>query len=109
MSMQSLMAALEQKDFRSLAACFSESGQIDDYCPGRLGKNNFHVYGSRTVEMFYRNQFALGGLAISNVKIQDDRSASFLISYRNYTVYAGAKISALDSEGKIRRLTINPA
>lgn len=98
MTIKEFMAALEGQDFVALSKCFTENGKLNDYCPATRGKQNFHVYGSRTVEMFYRNQFVLGGLRVSHVKVETPERASFLISYGNQVTRAVATVTASEGE-----------
>lgn len=108
MTIKEFMTALEGQDFVALSKCFTENGKLNDYCPATCGKQNFHVYGSRTVEMFYRNQFFLGGLQVSHVKVETPERASFLISYGNQVARAVATIAASEG-GLLSEVNILPA
>ena len=53
--------ALRSKDHRALAECFVEECRLFDYCPSLVGRENSFVYGRKAVDMFFHNQFVLGG------------------------------------------------
>jgi hypothetical protein len=108
---QKLMKALEGMDYKGLAACFSEKCRYFDYCPSLYGKENYFVYGSDSVEMFFRNRFVNGYLVVASTRVESDKSASFFASYGCSVpfVYARAEIKEFDENGLIRKLLVHPA
>ncbi len=102
--------AMERKDYVAMSKCFADSSRLFDYCPAGLGKENFHIYGSLAIEMFYHNQFFLGGLAVYDAQIDSERTTNFYISYGGTILHATATIEAYDAKtGLIREMVIRPA
>ena len=103
-------SAMERKDYVGMAKCFAVNSRLFDYCPGGLGKENFHIYGSLAIEMFYHNQFILGGLSVYDALIDSERTTNFYISYGGTIIHATATIEAYDPKsGLIREMVIRPA
>ena len=61
MIIKEFLDALSGRDYKKLSQCFGERSRLTDYCPAGVGRENFHIYGTRSIEMFYHNQFVLGG------------------------------------------------
>lgn len=110
MILADLVQAMEHKDYAALSDCFTEEALLFDYCPSLRGKDCFFLCGRPAIEMFYRNQFILGGLAIQAACVESDRSARFYLSYGHDSACAQATIEDLDDEtGLIHKLLIRPA
>jgi len=106
---QKLMKALEGMDYKGLAACFSEKCRYFDYCPSLYGNENYFVYGSDSVEMFFRNRFVNGYLVVASARVESAVSASFFASYSGPFVYARAEIEEFGENGLIKKLLVHPA
>ena len=81
MMIKQFIDAMFQKDYSALSQCFCEQSRLFDYCPAALGLSNYYVYGSRAIDMFYHNKFVLGGYAIYDPEIVDERTVNFYASY----------------------------
>ncbi len=106
----SYIKALQAKDYQALSACFSEFCRTFDYCPQSVGRENAYVFGRRGVEMFYHNQFILGGYSIIDPRVLDDGSVDFYANYRGVIIHAIATVESANEEtGLIEELVIRPA
>lgn len=111
MMIHHFIKALERKDYRSMAYCFSKDCRLVDYSPSVVGNENSFIYGQCAVDMFYHNKFILGGHTVSDPIIVNDHSANF------YTIYEGgamvhvlATIESYDpTTGLIKEMVIRPA
>ena len=102
--------AMQAKDHRALAACFSESCRLFDYCPLRSQNENYYIYGKWAVDMFYHNKFVLGGLSILDPRIVDERTVNLYISDGGSVNHALATIESYDPKsGLIKEMVIRPA
>lgn len=102
--------AMVNKDYVALSDCFAEQCRLFDYCPAGVGKENFYIYGSKSVDMFYHNKFVLGGLTIVDPVIVDERTVNFYCNYGGIIIHAVASIEAYDPKsGLIREMVIRPA
>ncbi len=105
-----LMYAMRDKNHEALAACFSDTCRLFDYCPQGIGRNNSFLYGSRAVDMYYHHMFVLGGLSILDPRIENERNINFYSSYAGVIVHAIASIETYDAEtGRIKEMVIRPA
>jgi hypothetical protein len=107
--LEKALKALESRDYKALAACFSEDGKYFDYCPSCNGKDNYFVYGSAAVEMFFRNRFTFDLLTVSDPVAESDRTASFFGAYEGPYLFARFEIEELDAHGLIRKAVVHPA
>lgn len=102
--------SLVNKDYVGLAQCFTDKCRLFDYCPSYIGKENFHLYGARAVEMFYHNQFVLKGLQAYDPVMEDERTTNLYLSYGGTIIHAKAVIEKYSpTDGKIMELMITPA
>lgn len=102
--------AMEQKDYVALSRCFSSQSFLFDYCPSAAGKENYHIYGNKAIEMFYHNKFVLGGLQISDPLITNERTVNYFCSYGGTIIHVQATIELYDQEsGLIKEMIIRPA
>lgn len=102
--------AMEKKDYIALSNCFAAQCRLFDYCPAGIGRENFYIYGRKAVDMFYHNQFVLGGLTVLDPVIVDERTVNYYCSYGGVVIHAVASIEAYDSKsGLIREMVIRPA
>lgn len=102
--------AMEKKDYVALSNCFSDQCRLFDYCPAGIGRENFYIYGRKAVDMFYHNQFVLGGLTILDPVIVDERTVNFYSNYGGVVIHAVASIESYDPQsGLIKELVIRPA
>jgi hypothetical protein len=103
------LKALAEKDYKALAACFTEDCKYFDYCPSCNGKDNYFVYGSACVEMFFRNRFTFDQLIVSDPVIEDDKTASFFGAYDGPYIFARFRIEEIDPAGLIKKAVVHPA
>lgn len=101
--------AMETRDYKALAACFSEDGQYIDYSPSVIRMPNHHVYGRAAVEMFFTNRFTFGLQAISTPVIAGDNQATYNNIHYGQVLPVQALIGRLDEAGLISQLIIQPA
>lgn len=103
------LRALESRDYKALAACFSEDSRYFDYCPSTNGKENYFVYGSAGIEMFFRNRFTFDLLTVSDPVIETDRKANFFGAYEGPYLFARFEIEEVDAAGRIKKAVVHPA
>ena len=103
------LKALSDKDYKALASCFSEDCKYFDYCPSCNGKDSYFVYGSASVEMFFRNRFTFDSLTVSDPVIENDKTASFFGAYEGPYIFARFRIEELDDAGLIKKAVVSPA
>ncbi len=102
--------AMVKRDYIGLSKCFADESRCFDYCPGYAGKENYHVYGRRAIEMFYHNKFIIQNLYAMDPVIQDERNVNLYISYGGIIIHAVATILNYDPQnGLIQELVIRPA
>ena len=110
MIINDFIAALQNKDHKALAECFVEGSRLFDYCPSLVGKSNSFVYGRRAIDMFFHNQFVLGGFSILDPHMVNSRTVNFYANYRGTIIHALAQIENVNDEaGLIQELLIRPA
>lgn len=110
MMIKNFIDAMVNKDHVALSQCFCDQSRMFDYCPSGRGLSNYFVYGSRAIDMFYHNKFFLGGYAIYDPEIVDERTVNFYASYGGAILHAVASIEAYDKKtGLIKELIIRPA
>jgi hypothetical protein len=103
------LKALANKDYKALAACFTEDCKYFDYCPSCNGKDTYFVYGSACVEMFFRNRFTFDQLIVSDPVIEDEKTASFFGAYDGPYIFARFRIEETDATGLIKKAVVHPA
>lgn len=115
MVINDLVTALQNKDHKAMAACFAEDCRLVDYCPSLVKRECSFVYGRRAVDMFFHNQFVLGGYSVHDPRVIDERTVNFYADYRGTIIHALAQIEnctdgvcTLDNS-LIQELVIRPA
>ncbi len=103
------LKALTAKDYETFAACFSEDCKYFDYCPSCNGKDNYFVYGSAGIEMFFRNRFTFETLIVSDPVIEDEKTASFFGAYDGPYIFARFRIEEFDAAGLIKKAIVHPS
>ena len=101
--------AMQNGDYKALAACFAPKCRYFDYCPIGTNRDNYHVYGREAIEMFFHNKFTFHILSISDPVIESPTSANFLVAYGGTYLYARASIELATEDGLIQELTVRPA
>lgn len=110
MMIKQFIDAMTAKDYTALSQCFCDQSRMFDYCPSVRSLPNYFVYGARAIDMFYHNKFFLGGFAVYDPEIVDERTANFYASYGGGILHAVATIEAYDKKtGLIKELVIRPA
>lgn len=103
------LKALAEKDYKTFAACFSEDCKYLDYCPSCNGKDNYFVYGSACIEMFFRNRFTFEHLIVSDPVVEDEKTASFFGAYEGPYIFARFRIEEFDASGLIKKAVVHPS
>jgi hypothetical protein len=106
---QKALKALAEKDYTSFAECFSEDCRYFDYSPACNGEENYFVYGSDCIEMFFRNRFAFDHLAVFDPVIENETTASFFGQYDGPFVFVRFRIEEFDGAGHIKKAVVHPA
>jgi hypothetical protein len=106
---QKALDALAAMDSVALAACFSEDCKYFDYCPSVNGKENYFIYGSDCIEMFFRNRFAHEHLVVSEPRAEDANTGSYFGAYSGPYVFARIQIEEFDENGLIKKAVVHPA
>lgn len=102
--------AMVNKDYVALSECFCDQSRLMDYCPAGKGQSNFFVYGDKAINMFYHNRFVLGGYAVYDPEIVNERTVNFYATYGGIILHAVASIEEYDKKtGLIQELVIRPA
>lgn len=101
--------ALQDKDYEALGACFAEQSRMFDYCPSLVGKENIFLYGNKAIDMFFHNQFVMGGFSVSDPHMVNSRTVNFYANYAGVIIHALAQIESVDDDGKIQELVVRPA
>ena len=106
---EKVMKALTEKDYKTLAACFSENCIYFDYCPSLNGMPNSYVYGNACMEMYFRRQFVTGELEVAETLVEGKDRASYFGAYGGPYIYARLNIEEYDSSGLIKKAVVHPA
>lgn len=102
------LMALENKDYETFAACFSEDCKYFDYCPSCNGKDNYFIYGRACIEMFFRNRFTFEHFMMSDPVVEDEKTASFFGAYDGPYVFARFSVEEYDAAGLIKKAVVHP-
>lgn len=103
------LKALADMDYKTLAECFSEDCKYFDYCPSCTGKENYFVYGSACIEMFFRNRFTFKRLIVSDPVVENETTASFFGAYDGPYIFAHFRIEEFDANGLIKKVVVHPS
>ncbi len=101
--------ALAAKNWTAFAACFSEDGRYIDYCPSCNGGDNYFVYGSAAIEMFFRNRFTFDHLDVFDPVIEHARRGNYFAAYDGPYLHARFEIEAFADDGLIKYAVVRPA
>ena len=101
---------MRRGDNVALADLFNEYGILHDSSLIKAGMDTLHLEGKMAIEMMFHHKFGFNGgpFKISSVTYKDDNVAWYFIIYNDHVVPVTAFISAMDDEGKIKRLNIYP-
>ncbi|OUO87550.1 hypothetical protein B5F40_13510 [Gordonibacter sp. An230] len=115
MVINDFVAAMQNKDHKALAACFTEDCRLVDYCPSMVKRQNTFLYGRNAIEMSFHNKFMFGGFAMRDPRIANERTVNFYADYNGTVIHALAQIEncndgvcSLD-DSLIKELVIRPA
>lgn len=115
MVINDFVAAMQAKDHRALAACFTEECRFVDYCPSLVKGQNTFLHGRNAIEMFFHNKFTFGGFSMQDPRITNERTVNFYANYQGAIIHALAQIEnctdgscSLD-DSLIQELVIRPA
>ncbi|MBW3088484.1 hypothetical protein KIH77_07035 [Bifidobacterium sp. 82T24] len=101
--------ALQNKDYEALSACFAERSRMFDYCPSLVGRENTFLFGDKAIDMYFHNQFVIGGFSVEDPHVVNSRTVNFYANYAGTIIHALAQIENVDDSGKIQELVIRPA
>ncbi|BAK44044.1 hypothetical protein [Eggerthella sp. YY7918] len=115
MVINDFVAAMQNKDHRALAECFTEECRLFDYCPSVVSRQISFLYGRNAIEMFFHNKFTFGGFGMRDPRIVNERTVNFYADYNGTIIHALAQIEncsdgtcSLD-DSLIEELVIRPA
>ncbi len=103
------LKALSDMDYITFAECFSEDCKYFDYCPSCNGNENYFVYGSACIEMFFRNRFTFQRLIVSDPVVENENTASYFGAYDGPYVFARFRIEEFDEAGLIKKAIVHPS
>lgn len=106
---EKVIEAMLKKDYVSLSKCFAQKCRYFDYCPIGTKKENYHIYGSAGIEMFFHNKFVFNIFSISDPIIDDENTANYLVSYGGTYLHVQAKAEQYSDDGLIQELVVRPA
>ena len=115
MVINDFVTAMQGKDHKGLAACFTEDSRLVDYCPSMVKPPNMNLFGRNAIEMYYHNKFMFGGFGMLDPRVVNERTVNFYADYNGTIIHALAQIEnctdgscSLD-DSLIRELVIRPA
>ena len=76
MVINDFVTAMQGKDHKGLAACFTEDCRLVDYCPSMVKRQNTFLYGRNAIEMSFHNKFMFGGFTMRDPRIVNERTVS---------------------------------
>ena len=103
-----VIKALTDKNWQTLAECFSENCTFYDYCPSINGIPNSYIYGNACIEMFFKLKFISGEFEVAEPLIISDNCASFYGAYNGPYINARLDIEEYDSSGLISKAVVHP-
>ena len=80
-SINDFVTAMQGKDHKGLAACFTEDSRLVDYCPSMVKRQNTFLYGRNAIEMSFHNKFMFGGFTMRDPRIVNERTVNFYADY----------------------------
>ncbi len=93
-------------DYKALAACFSPKCHYVDSCPSTVGGANYHLYGTKSLEMFFHNKFTFQKVTLYDYVIEDDNHVNFFVSTHGFYIFARVTIERFSPEGLIDVMTV---
>lgn len=105
-----LINAVKEQNYKAVSACFEDSKDTKfiDYCPINVGVNNYFVYGSCAIEMFFRDKFYNNSYFIAEEKIESENSATFFGCYCGRYYFGRLTIEEMGKNGLIKKAVIRP-
>lgn len=115
MVINDFVSAMQNKDYKALAACFADDCRLFDYCPSMVKRQNSFLFGRNSIEMYYHNKFMFGGFTMRDPQVTNERTVNFYVDYNGTLIHAIAQIEncndgvcSLD-DSLIKELVIRPA
>ena len=110
--LQQLLNAWKAEDYLATAACFVTDARavFVDYAPALVGQEPVHLYGDRTIEMYFRNVFYPMNrmFRIAEEKILSDKEANYFAFYRGRYLFVRLSVEETDADGRILRAVVRP-
>lgn len=106
MMIQNYVDAMMQGDYKALSECFSEKCSYFDYTLNTWNMHNYHVYGKKSIEMFFRHKFTFRILKASDAVIENENTANFFMSYAGHSLFVRATIEEYGKDGKIQNMRV---
>ncbi|SHJ86636.1 hypothetical protein [Hespellia stercorisuis] len=103
-----VIKTIKDGDYKGLAALFSVRSNYSDFMPNTIGRNDYHIYGRKSIEMFFQNKLFFHEMVITNVEYESETSANYLAVYNGENLHAQMRIENIDNKGKIKRLVVRP-
>ena len=107
MVINDFVTAMQGKDHKGLAACFTEDSRLVDYCPSMVKRQNTFLYGRNAIEMSFHNKFMFGGFTMRDPRIVNERTVNFYADYNGTIIHALAQIENVTKEDKEGRLILS--
>lgn len=110
--LQQLLEAWKAEDYQATVDCFTPSAEarLVDYAPALIGQEPIHLYGNKTIEMYFRNVFYPMNrhFWIAEARELSENEANFFACYHGRFVFARLSVEELDENGRIRKAVIRP-
>ncbi len=110
--LQKLINAWKAEDYLETAACFvpDDRAVFVDYAPALVGQEPVHLYGDRTIEMYFRNVFYPMNrmFRIAEEKILSESEANYFAFYRGRYLFVRRSLEETDADGRILRAVDGP-
>ncbi len=103
-----VIKALTEKDYDTLAKCFSENCTYVDYCPSLTDMPNSFIHGNACMEMYFKMKFLSGDFEVAEPVIESENRATFFVAYNGPYIYAGLNIEEYDGSGLIKKAVVHP-
>lgn len=111
-SLQRLLEAWKAEDYQATVDCFTPSAEarLVDYAPALIGQDPIHLYGNRTIEMYFRNAFyPMNRLfRIAEVRELSENEANYFACYHGRYVFVRVSVEETDENGRIRKAVVRP-
>ena len=105
-----LIDAFRKMDYAAVKNCFEDSDKVQyiDYCPINVGFDNYFIYGSNAIEIFFRSSFAYNTFSIYEEQIENDNTATFFGCHNSKFYFARLTIEELGYNGLIKKVVVRP-